>query len=264
MKLTDNIRRANAERLRSYFAQDGALTGLRSVHGPLVDMALAGVGTGSREQERGVNGMRFTEYRRASKDAIPTPHAGLVAQHRETHGAFLALTFAQQSVLAAAYGNQRRWHPQVKEALESAFADLQDRGHRGYRDSIGSCTLHPRIQRGMQDVAERGVDLDECEDMKAIAEIDISPAMQKRKAAKKRRMMTGVVVWLPGSKAFKRGTAEASEIEIIARDTARDLDDAHHAFADKMGMFKPKRQPAQKRKPREAPIVERVWPMEAM
>lgn len=248
MRLTDNIRRANAERLRSYFAQDGALTGLRSVHGPLVDMALAGVGAGSREQERGVNGVRFSEYRRPSPKALAVLHAGLVGQHREIHGAFLALEEEYRDVLAAAYGNQRRWHPQTMKALAEAMP-----AH--YRDAIGACILHPRVQTGMQDPKELASDIDECEDMQALCE-----STKRRKRA---RAVTGIVVWLPGAKAFKRGTAEASEIEVIARDTAGSLDEAHHALALKLGMFKPRTEPAQKQKPREAPIVERVWPMEA-
>lgn len=252
MNLTDTIRRTLADRLRVYFAQDGALTGVRSVHGPLVDMALAGVGTGSRVQERGIYDGRFGF--RLDRSAV--------SEHRAMRDALNALSMSHRDTLTAAYGNQRRWHPQTRKGLIDAMPAR-------YRDAIGACILHPRVQRGMRDFAELGEDLDDCEDTNEALNLAlVGAATKKRRAAKRRRMATGVLVWTPGESAYQRTGRKRdgpSEIDVIARATAMALDEAHYALALRLGMFReePKPKPKAKRRAQEKPTVERVWPMDA-
>lgn len=204
------LRRGNAQRLKDYFGSDGAMSGLRSIHGPLVDMALSGGGVGARKQEGSITDRRF------GRD-------GIASEHRTIRHALRAIEQRHQDTLTAAYGNQRRWHPQVKRALLSALPDA-------YKDAMGAAILTARVQRGMQDPKELAQDIDDCEDVQ-------SEATRRRKRA---RSVTGVQVWLPGGRAFKAIGANPSEVTCVAMTTKAMLDSAHLAFAVAMGQLEPK------------------------
>lgn len=242
-QLTDTLRRANAERLRDYYGTDGALTGIRSIHGPLVDMALSGGGTGARKQEGAISDRRF----RWEDDA---GHEGLAANHRVIRAALMSLEPRHATTLAAAYGEQRRWHPKVRDALLAALPDH-------YASAMGAAILCERVQRGLADPRERADDIDD-------SVLDDEALTKEAKRRAKARAVTGVVVWLPALKAFRRGTGDRSEVERVADATHASLDAAHLAFALAMGQLreepKPKK-PRVKQKP-QAPTVERVMPFD--
>ena len=221
----ENLRRANAQRLKDYFGSDGAMSGLRSIHGPLVDMALSGGGTGARKQEGQITDRRFGQ-------------TGIASEHRTVRDALRGIEARHVDTLTAAYGDQRRWHPQVKRALLAALPDC-------YRDAFGAALLTERVQRGMQDPKELASDIDDCEDVQGLSE-----ATKRRKRA---RTVTGVVVWLPGAKAFDAVMAGVAEM------TKARLDPAHLAFATALGQLDPTPKPK-----RQARKVAAVMPFDAM
>lgn len=232
------LRRENAERLKDYFGRDGAMTGLRSIHGPLVDMALSGGGVGARRQEGQITDRRFG-------------YGGLAKEHRAIRAALIAIDSRHRDVLTAAYGDQRRWHPQVKRALLSALPD-------SYRDAFGAAILTSRVQQGMKDPKELANDIDDCEEVHGQ-----SAASRRRKRA---RQVTGVVVWLPPSSAFKQSQRpdedgiRRSEIDRIGMVVATLMHEAHLAFARELGQLD--RAPAVK-PTRQATRVDRVVPFSA-
>jgi hypothetical protein len=203
-QLTDALRRANAQRLRDYYGTDGALTGIRSIHGPLVDMALSGGGAGARTQEGSISDRRFGwgVMRNATLDkAKEAKHTGLATDHRVVRAALISLDGEHQSVLAAAYGEQRRWHPRVRSALLAALPDH-------YANAMGAALLCERVQRGLANPRERADDIDD-----SVLDDEALTKTAKRRA--RARAVTGVVVWLPPQKAFRRGTEERSEVERV-------------------------------------------------
>lgn len=236
---TITVIRANVERLRDYYGTDGALTGIRSIHGPLVDMALSGGGTGARRQEGSISDRRFGEH-------------GLASNHRVIRAALMRLDARHQSVLAAAYGEQRRWHPQVRRALLSALP-----GH--YASAMGAAILCGRVQRGLADPRERADDIDD-------SVLDDGSALTKEAKRRARaRAVTGVIVWLPPEKAFRRGAdgKGPSEVERVALETITMLDGAHEAFSEAMWQRREKTKPTCKPKAKPmTPKIERVVPFD--
>lgn len=236
--LTDTLRRANAERLRDFYGTDGAMSSMRSNLGPMAAMALSGGGTGARKQEGQIDDRRFGE-------------TGLASTHRVIRAALMALDSDTRSVLAAAYGEQRRWHPTVRRALLAALPDY-------YASAFGAAILCERVQQGLANPRERADDIDD-------SVLDGEALTKEAKRRAKARAVTGVVVWLPAQKCFRRGTDERSEVERVADDTRASLDVAHYEFAEKMGQLQhePKpRRPPKPRKKQEAPKVERVMPFD--
>lgn len=217
----EGLRRANAQRLKDYFGSDGAMTGMRSIHGPLVDMALSGGGIGARRQEGQITDRRFGL-------------GGLAGEHRVIRAALAAMDEHHRDTLTAAYGDQRRWHPQVKRALLNALPD-------SYRDAFGAAILTARVQSGMRNPKELANDIDDCEDVQS----------KETKRRKRARSVTGVVVWLPPSSAFKMSEhadeddIRRSDIDRIGMIVETWMHAAHLAFARQMGqldqMPKPKR-----------------------
>ena len=94
--------------------------------------------------------------------------------------------------------------------------------------------------------------------------LDDQALTKEAKRRAKARAVTGVVLWLPALKAFRRGTEDRSEVERVADVTRASLDAAHLAFAEAMGQLreapKPKR-PRAKQKPQQA-TIERVMPFD--
>lgn len=236
-RFTDTLRRANAERLRDYYGTDGALTGIRSIHGPLVDMALSGGGTGSRKQEGSISDRRFGE-------------TGLASTHRVVRAALKVMDPQYATVLAAAYGEQRRWHPTVRRALLAALPDH-------YASAMGAAILCERVQQGLANPKERVDDIDD-------SVLDDQALTKEAKRRAKARAVTGIVVWLPPEKTFKQGKGgEPSELTVlVVRPTHISLDAAHLAFAEAMGQLHEAPKPKKPRKKPEAPKVERVMPFD--
>jgi hypothetical protein len=165
----------------------------------------------------------------------------------------MKLTAAQRDTLAAAYGEQRRWHPDVRRALTKALPDH-------YANAYGAAILTERVQLGLANSRERADDIDD-------SVLDGGSTLSKEAKRKaKQRAVTGIVVWLPPSKAFRRGDANESEIEAVASETRERLDHAHQGFADAIGQHSRKREqskPAAKPKPkRERVEVDRVYPFD--
>ena len=242
-QLTDTLRRANAERLRDYYGTDGAMSGMRSNLGPMAAMALSGGGTGARKQEGQIDDRRFRWKDETGKE-------GLAADHRVIRGALMSLEPRHATVLVAAYGEQRRWHPMVRRALLAALPDH-------YASAMGAAILCERVQQGLANPKERADDIDD-------SVLDDQALTKEAKRRAKARAVTGIVVWLPALKAFRRGTEDKSEVERVADVTRASLDVAHYAFAEAMGQLheapKPKK-PRPKQKPQQA-TVERVMPFD--
>ena len=248
-QLTDTQRRANAERLRDYYGTDGALTGIRSIHGPLVDMALSGGGSGARKQEGSIQERRFgwgTNRNSVVEKEREKGRQGLATDHRVVRAALISLDSEHQSVLAAAYGEQRRWHPRVRSALLAALPDH-------YANAMGAALLCERVQQGLANPRERADDIDDS----VLDDEGLTKAAKRRARA---RAVTGVIVWLPPQKAFRRGTKERSEVERVADVTRASLDAAHVAFAEAMGQLHEAPKPRRPRKKPQQATVERIMP----
>lgn len=241
-QLNDTLRRANAERLRDFYGTDGAMSGMRSNLGPMAAMALSGGGTGARKQEGQIDDRRFSHKDEATGEWV----AGLAGSHRVIRAALMSLDSDTRSVLAAAYGEQRRWHPTVRRALLAALPDY-------YASAFGAAILCERVQQGLANPRERADDIDD-------SVLDGEALTKAAKQRAKARAVTGVVVWLPAQKCFRRGTDERSEVERVADITRTSLDAAHLAFAEAMGQLHEASKPKRPRKKPEAPKVERVMP----
>lgn len=204
-------RRLNAERLRAYFATDGAMSGIRSIHGPLVDMALSGGGSGTRTNEGQINDRRFGW---GTNRNVVDPHGnavydrghkGIGTDHRTVRAALMAIDPQHRDILTAAYGPQRRWVSHVARDIKRGMSEE-------YRDAYGAALLHHRVQNGMNTRAELVEEQDSCEESKN-AEVN-----RRRKAAK----VTGVLVWLP---------RKGCNLQAIGEETSEVLAAAHLAFA---------------------------------
>jgi hypothetical protein len=132
------------------------------------------------------------------------------------------------------------------------------KGETDYSSAFGAAILTERVQRGLADTKERGVESDKSE----LAGIEKLSKEERRKA--KVRAVTGVVVWDPPSSIYTRGAkGEPSELaRLVTTPTRASLDAAHLAFAEAMGQLheapKAKRQRAKvKAKPL---AIERVRP----
>jgi hypothetical protein len=250
-QLTDALRRANAERLRAFYGTDGAMSGMRSNLGPMAAMALSGGGSGARKQEGQIDDRRFgwgVMRNATTGKASETKHTGLAADHRVVRAALISLDSEHQSVLAAAYGEQRRWHPRVRTALLAALPDH-------YANAMGAALLCERVQRGLANPRERADDIDD-----SVLDDEALTKAAKRRA--RARAVTGVIVWLPPQKAFRRGVEERSEVERVADVTRVSLDAAHLAFAEAMGQLSeaPKAKKLREKVNAKPLAIERVMP----
>jgi hypothetical protein len=203
-------------------------------------MALSGGGTGARKQEGQITDRKFGGQ-------------GLASDHRIVRAALMRLTAGQRDTLAAAYGEQRRWHPDVRRALTKALPDH-------YANAYGAALLVERVQQGLANPRERADDIDD-----SVLEGGAALSKEAKRKAKQ-RAVTGIVVWCPPSKAFRRGDANESELEAVARETRERLDDAHQGFADAIGQHSRKREPsktaAKPKRKRERVDVDRVYPFD--
>jgi len=196
-------RREVARRLRDYFLSDGAVSGIQSIHGPLVDMALAGGGIGTRDPERSINGRRFGRF-------------GFANEHRTIRESFANIDSAHRNTLAAAYGHQRRWHPQVVRALKHALPEE-------FRDAFGAALLVPRVQHGLNTRAE-------LVEHRESLETD-EPVCEATKRRRKAKSVPGLLVWSPPASMFKQGEDGHCEMDAIGEQAADMLRKAHKAFA---------------------------------
>lgn len=151
----------DGEALRRHFATEAADAGLRSQHGALVDMALAGIQTTGRSSyEGGVNDRRF------GRDGRTRFHLQIRHRLSAMAGSDTATSESLRAVLYAAYGPiGRPWHPQVKQALQELGEEM------------GVALITPRVLAGL-DAGERA---------------STPPARAKARGDRP----SGVVIWLP-------------------------------------------------------------------
>ncbi len=128
---------AQAVILREHYASEASDSGLRSSHGPIVDMAASGIQMSGR-----------ASYEGAISDRRHGRHASTASKHRRIRHALEAVQDREgiaaetlRTVLYAAYRpDPRPWHPQVASALGE---------HLG--DEIGVAIVTGRVQRGLDD-----------------------------------------------------------------------------------------------------------------
>jgi hypothetical protein len=220
MKLSPDARQRNADSLREYFTTDGECGALRSIHGPLVDMAASGGGGGGyRDPESLVTGRRFGKN-------------GLVGRHADVRRALKAMVAAgpigglHVGVLRQAYGVCRRW------TTTQVMTSLKPLVHKTCGDERNVAVLTNRVQCGIlnDEIAEERVQ-------------DLTD--EGRKPKRKRQRSTGVIVWQPPSAVYNDGT-----MEVIISEAKMLLEQAHAAYALASGEFDPEHVEPKKRRPK--------------